>query len=1033
MKHRQYLTYIITLALAMMFSCQKNPVAVEKFAGTYNFSVTGTVVNLSATPLDSVRIVLWYPLLQDTTKSDGTFSIKFSQADTVAISDSITFSRSGWLPTTKYFTFSPSDTIISLGAIALKGVTSKQDSLTTSPASQRAGQIVFIGSSEPNLSILGAGGANACTLTFEVRDSLGVPVDTSNQVNVNFVFINQLDAQLGFDSVHTNSAGQVTVQLSSGLKAGIASVQASAGVKDKSNPAVYDTIRSAIVSVPIYGGYPDSAHFSIGSSLFNVPGGVIINFQDKISVLVGDKYGNPVHPGTPVYFSTTGGIIEGQGQTDNDGIASVTLFTGNTVPSNGFAIVTAQVATSQSAGSTASVGSAPVLLTAKGRVSIDNFISRNVSIPKPLANHVSKVKPQKVTAGPILSDSMPILFSGRTVMASSTPNFIIPVGSSAAVNYTVSDLNGNPLTGGTTVQVTASGPASSDVTMTGDVTVNIPDTQNKNFTAFQVSLKDNRTTGLNASLPLTLTVAVTSQNGNGKMIITGNLSGTGGITVDSSVVSRIVVLNPSPDSIYVAGVGGINTDVISFKVYNTFGLPAKNVPVTFNLPLTLGGGEYLSPSTATTDTGGNVKTTLVSGTKFGEVAVTASTTKDSITLSSNPKVVYIIIPPSSRLASQVLYLGATATDIFVDGVGALENSTIRYQVTDSLGIPIDRQRRVGVTYNIQFFPNSTIAGGTPPSVIPSTDSTDDNGQLHTSVVSGTEAGVVQVVAHINVPGRTTLISQPVKITVHAGFADQAHFTLLGSRYVFGPWNSSPPSTVSFGVAVGDTFSNPVALGTAVYFHSQAGVIQTGNGAYTDLSGTATVNLLLVNPLPFPSLNPASDYKPVSGPYAALIGGRNGYFWVYAQTQGHNLTNVLDSLLVVGGVGPITVTGIPDTVVPISAITNLSPSISITVKDGNGNPLPDGTTITASILPPANPPSGFGIGTSGDISTSTSAATIPNAAFARFPGPLITDFTFQVVNQSAPSTVAAGVTVTVNLTISAPGIGSAIYSFNAIVQ
>ena len=144
--------------------------------------------------------------------------------------------------------------------------------------------------------------------------------------------------------------------------------------------------------------------------------------------------------------------------------------------------------------------------------------------------------------------------------------------------------------------------------------------------------------------------------------------------------------------------------------------------------------------------------------------------------------------------------------------------------------------------------------------------------------------------------------------------------------------------------------------------------------------------------------------------------------------------MLDSLLVVGGVGPITVTGIPDTVVPINgAITNVSPSISITVKDGNGNPLPDGTTITASIVPPANPPSGFGIGTSGDISTSTSAATISNAAYARFPGPLITDFTFQVVNQSAPSTVAAGVTVTVNLTISAPDIGSAIYSFNAIVR
>ena len=105
--------------------------------------------------------------------------------------------------------------------------------------------------------------------------------------------------------------------------------------------------------------------------------------------------------------------------------------------------------------------------------------------------------------------------------------------------------------------------------------------------------------------------------------------------------------------------------------------------------------------------------------------------------------------------------------------------------------------------------------------------------------------MVQVVAHINVPGRATILSQPVKITVHAGFADQAHFTLIPSHYVFAGLNN----TIPFTVEVGDTFSNPVAQGTAVFLHSQAGVIQTGNGAYTDVTGAASVNLLLVNPPP----------------------------------------------------------------------------------------------------------------------------------------------------------------------------------------
>ena len=93
--------------------------------------------------------------------------------------------------------------------------------------------------------------------------------------------------------------------------------------------------------------------------------------------------------------------------------------------------------------------------------------------------------------------------------------------------------------------------------MTGDVSVNIPDTQDKRYTQFQVSLKDIRTTGLNLSQALTLTISVSSTNGIGKLTLVGNLSGTGGITVDSSIVSRIVLVNPASDTILVSGFGGV--------------------------------------------------------------------------------------------------------------------------------------------------------------------------------------------------------------------------------------------------------------------------------------------------------------------------------------------------------------------------------------------------------------------------------------------------------------------------------------------
>src|SRR5208283_3289596 len=154
----------------------------------------------------------------------------------------------------------------------------------------------------------------------------------------------------------------------------------------------------------------------------------------------------------------------------------------------------------------------------------------------------------------------------------------------------------------------------------------------------------------------------------------------------------------------------------------------------------------------------------------------------------------------------------------------------------------------------------------------------------------------------------------------------------------------------------------------------------------------------------------------------------GYFWVYAQTQGHNSTNVIDGVLVVSAGGAITQTGIPDTVVPINALTKVSPQISITIKDGNGNPLPDGSTITASIVPPPNPPPGFQVGVSGDL-----PAQIPNAGYARFPGPGITDFSFQVVNQSTISISGTAITINITVVAAAPYVWTSTFSFTALAQ
>lgn len=861
-------------------------------------------------------------------------------------------------------------------------------SITSSPKSIyiRTGSIAsiaLIGASPQQLSIRGVGGNESATIIYEGRDSLGNAIDFASQTSIRFKL--QGDTT-GGTYVSPNPAvtdpmtGRVITTLNSGTRAGVVQVYASA----KS-----DSVRSLPVPFTILSGPPDDAHFSffIGDSSRrrNLPLDPL-NPSDPPSlslwVAAGDTFGNPARVGTAVYFTTNMGYVVFSNALNSEGKATADWkYALKPVPNPDSGFATART--------------------------VDRW-------------------------GRFVQDTIRVIWSGTPVISSSDTNFTIAVGSTKQINFTVSDANKNPLASGQTITLSVSGPGASDVALTGDISVAMPDTKDKALTKFHAFLRDLRATSVTKNEALDLKISVAGPNGSNSMTLNGTLLGTGGGIIDSSLVGRIVLQNPAPESVVVAGIGGIKTRDALFKVYNTFGLPAKNVLVTFSFSKSLGGGEYFSPITALSDTGGNVKTTLTSGTSYGEVRIVATAKRDSLTILSDAKVIYIVIPPAARLASQIAFLGATESDIFVAGVGGKENSIISYEVRDSLGFPIDRQRRVFVTYTVQFFPNSLVGGGTAPTVIPSTDSTDDQGRTRTTVISGTEAGVVQIVVNIQLPNRPLLVSQPVKISVHAGFADQGHFTLIPDRHVFEGFSPGPPTfgARKFTAVVGDTFSNPVQSGTAVYFHSQAGVIQTGSSdfnAYTDASGFATVTLFPSNPTP----DPTGTLRAGRPTYdTTFTQGRSGAHWVWAQTRGRGGKLIIDSVLVVQAKAPITVVGIPTTTVAVPS-KSVSAPISITIKDGNGNPLPDGTTITSSIVV-ANAPIGFQMGVSGDISSDI-ASIIPNAAYARFPGPRITDFTFRVVDQSTAA--FPGVTVSVRITVACPdpGIGTATYSFNAQIQ
>jgi hypothetical protein len=225
---------------------------------------------------------------------------------------------------------------VAIPQIRLKELTGSGGSVSGDPVS-----IYLADITSTVIGVKESGSVETTRITFVVQDSSGIPIDEDHSVVVNF----ELGAGPGGGeflspySVETNSEGLAAVNLTSGIKAG--AVQVIAKINFLSN-----VITSLPVGVTIHGGLPDYDHFSIAPEDLNFPGYNIFGLTDPITTFVGDKYANPVRPETAVYFTTTGGIIQGSALTDESGIGVVDLISALPHPIHptlgaGFATVTA--------------------------------------------------------------------------------------------------------------------------------------------------------------------------------------------------------------------------------------------------------------------------------------------------------------------------------------------------------------------------------------------------------------------------------------------------------------------------------------------------------------------------------------------------------------------------------------------------------------------------------------------------------------------------------------------------------------------
>ncbi len=244
----------------------------------------------------------------------------------------------------------------------------------------------------------------------------------------------------------------------------------------------------------------------------------------------------------------------------------------------------------------------------------------------------------------------------------------------------------------------------------------------------------------------------------------------------------------------------------------------------------------------------------------------------------------------------------------VKGVGGDEASVLQFEVTDARGYPLSSANAVDVDFEIVAQPGGVI-------VEPMTVRTNVAGLVNVTVRSGTSAGVVKLRASTG-----AIESSVASITITGGPPDAAHFSVATSPVnIPGLLLLGQEATLT--AFVFDKFSNPVPVGTAVYFTTNFGGI-LGSGQ-TGPTGQAQVTLFSADPLP--------------------TCGDGGLVTVTASTIGEDNSTIQTSTDVLFS-GSTMISANPST---FAIGPGGFQDIIVTVSDQCGNPLVAGTTIDIS--------------------------------------------------------------------------------------
>lgn len=258
-----------------------------------------------------------------TTETDVTFTSACASVQIASVTSPITTSGGSAVSTYVAKGCEGVDTITATATVD-SGTVIATTTITVLPAV--LGSIQFVSATPPSITLKGTGGAGlseTSTVIFKVFNSVGGIVPNRD---VTFVLTTSVGGlSLSPATARTDANGQAQTVVQSGTVSTPVRVTAT---------IVGTSISTQSDQLTITTGVPDQDSFSLSATQLNIEGWDYDGVTTTLTARLSDHFSNPVPDGTIVNFQSEGGQVGGSCSI-TDGACSVVLTSANLRPSNG--------------------------------------------------------------------------------------------------------------------------------------------------------------------------------------------------------------------------------------------------------------------------------------------------------------------------------------------------------------------------------------------------------------------------------------------------------------------------------------------------------------------------------------------------------------------------------------------------------------------------------------------------------------------------------------------------------------------------